>query len=107
MFIGYSRIIIVRIKNKTDHKIEKINISYDGCKYRPLVIKNIKPNDIKQTGISTVNLRTRPDLKIFINEEKKFVIKECIKENDFYSLDVVITKIYEDGTIEYESNIES
>lgn len=106
LFTGYLPIIIVKVKNKTNEVIERINITYDGCKYKAPAIKKIKPNERKQVSIATVNLGRPVDLKIFINEDLKYVIKKNVKNNDKYSLDVIISKVDNNGALEFTSEIE-
>lgn len=98
-------IITIRVKNNTEEKIKELKITYDGYKANFVKIKNIKKDDKKSIAISTINVLRKSDLKIYINEDKKYLLKENIKSNDMYFVDVIISKIYEDGTIEYYSEI--
>lgn len=107
LFTGYVPIIIVKVKNKTNEVIERINITYDGCKYKAPAIKKIKPNERKQVPIATVNLGTSIDLKMFINEDLKYVIKEKVREKDKYNLNIIISKVDYNGALEFTSEIET
>lgn len=105
--VGFPAVVIIRVKNNSSKFIEEVKITYDGYKFSHVLLKNIKPGNNKQIGISTINVPKKSDLKIFINKEKTHIIKENLKAKDRDTINVVINNILEDGTIEYEKNIES
>ena len=74
MILGYACTINLRIKNNTDKLIEEIKFTYNETSIR---VKNIKPNENKQTGIS--NVYDIKDLKMAVEGlDRAYLIKSEI-----------------------------
>lgn len=72
--------LILRVKNNTDKIIKDIYFNYDESNMKPVVISKLKPNQDKQTAISTINIKKDSKIKMY-NEVDGKTYSYIIKDN--------------------------
>lgn len=94
VIMGLSWTTVLKVRNNTDKVINEVKFIYN-VDQSIISVKNIKPNDNKQTGISTLdevkNLRMVVD-----GLEKEFLIKEEIPKAYMGSFTISINDINSD-----------
>lgn len=81
--IGYSiaaNVLVLKVINNTDKSINKIYFNYDESNIKDVAISKIKPNQNKQVGISTINIKKDSKIKMY-NEVDGIVYSYIIKDN--------------------------
>lgn len=102
MNFGYiSRIAMIKVKNETNEKIEKINVQYDNLEKYVYTLKNIKSDSVKEVGMLTHVVPTGTNINIYINKDYTYVIKESIVTGDSYNIWVYIDKVTAEGELEF------
>lgn len=91
---GYPCVAILSVKNNTDTLINSVEFIYNFDDIETK-IKKIKPNDMKQTGISTLN--DINNLRMVINGcSKSYLIKDNIPKSYIEKLVIKINSINSD-----------
>ena len=97
---GYPSLVILRVFNNTESIIENVVFLYENNgEVTSTLIKNLKPNKSKQTGISTINAKNT-DLKMSILD-KNYVIKEKINKDYMRTLIININDIDLNGDVKF------
>lgn len=72
-------LLVLRIKNNTNTIIDKVFFTYEGINSKDVSISKIKPNENRQTGISTINLRSHTNIIMYniVNGKRyDYILKE-------------------------------
>lgn len=91
---GYPCVAIISVKNNTDDLIGKVEFIYNSDDIETK-IKKIKPDDMKQTGISTLN--DINNLRMVVDGcSKSYLIRENIPKSYIEKLVIMINSINTD-----------
>ena len=82
--------------------------TYDGIRSKDVSVSKIKPNENKQTGISTINLRNHKDIIMYnvVNDKRyDYILKEdainpCLLAHYSSDIYIEINNIKSDGQLE-------
>ena len=101
-------LLVVRIKNNTNTIIDKVFFTYEGINSEDVSISKIKPNENKQTGISTINLKNNTNIIMYniVNGKRyDYILKEnainpCQLAHYSSDIHIEVNGIKSDGQLE-------
>ncbi|VYU18134.1 hypothetical protein [Clostridium tertium] len=79
-----ANVLVLRVTNNTDKTIKNIYFNYVESNMKDIVISTLKPNQNKQIGISTINIKKDSKIKMY-NEVDGKTYSYIIKDNSINS----------------------
>ena len=92
-----TNVLVLRVTNNTNKTIKNITFNYDNSNIKDTVISTLKPNQNKQVGISTINIKK--DTKIMMYNEFNgqtfsYIIKDEMFNSEISTRYAIPTNIY-------------
>ncbi|TGY42056.1 hypothetical protein E5347_09985 [Clostridium sartagoforme] len=109
-----ANVLVLRITNTTDKIIKNIQFNYDESNMKDVVISTLKPNQNKQVGISTINIKKDSKIKMY-NEVDGKTYSYIIRDNSIKSelskqymipTSIYINKVNDNGELEITTKLE-
>ena len=109
-----ANVLVLRITNTTDKIIKNIQFNYDESNMKDVVISTLKPNQNKQVGISTINIKNDSKIKMY-NEVDGKTYSYIIRDNSIKSelskqymipTSIYINKVNDNGELEITTKLE-
>lgn len=92
-----TNVLVLRVTNNTNKIIENISFNYDESNMKDTVISSLKPNQNKQVGISTINIRNNTKIMMYneVNGQAfSYIIKEEMFNSEISTRYAIPTNIY-------------
>ncbi|MGL5329212.1 MAG: hypothetical protein ACRDD7_08085 [Peptostreptococcaceae bacterium] len=97
--MGCMMVTVLKVKNNTNSKIDEIKFIYNSKENSNVKIKNIKPYENKQTGISTIYEVN--EVRMIVGEsDKPYLIKDKLPKSYMGTITIAINSI-EDNNCEF------
>lgn len=81
-----NNVLALRVANNTNKIIKNISFNYKESNMKDIVISSLKPNQSKQVGISTINIRY--NTKIVMYKEVDEQTFSCIIRGEMFNYEV-------------------